>query len=576
MIQQPTQPQAPGQAPGQAPMPSVNALPGMLAQQRGQTPPPQMGQLVRMPIDQLKQLFFQSMSMDTGLQPLTVLAAIKQASENQKLQQAIQGQAFRQQAAQQPGTVRDEVLAQAPSGGIVTLNQGGPVQKFQSGSSSGGLTTGFAPDYQEARRFGINLSPYDSPDVRAEKLARLRAMKDFEAQQAQGRAEIPTEESVARDEVIRTAYAAPSRGKDLLRVAPPPIAAAPAPTPAPSEQRRRQPAAAPATPPGGIADIGPEIPTSIQAMRDAAKAREEAIRKSGVIPESVLNARKGIDALLAEQSGAFTSEKQRRLELAERRMREAQERANTPGYRDLETLGAILSGIGGAKNISQALAGAGVGAGRAAASKNAALRAAEEKYDLQKGQLFDLERLRSQVRMDQLKLTEARATGDKALEDKTAAELAASKEKLATAEFDIVSKLKQQGLEERKVDILAKEADIKRGQAGVAAAAADATRLSQQLNVLETQRLEALRKIEADHQKEYGLLYNMERVSGGKMAPELQAQLNAAKANLAAKQKRVDDALTPRIAEIRARLLGDVGGSAKPGKTYNWNEISGG
>lgn len=131
MMQMQQTPQAPGQAP--APGQAVpGALPAVLAQQTGATPPPQFGQLVRMPVDQLKQMFYQSMQPGSAVQPLTVLAAIKQASENQKLQQAVMGQQAAQQVAQQPGTVRDAVLAEATppqpqfaGGGIVALNGGG-------------------------------------------------------------------------------------------------------------------------------------------------------------------------------------------------------------------------------------------------------------------------------------------------------------------------------------------------------------------------------------------------------------------------------------------------------------------
>lgn len=122
------------QAPGQA---APAALPTMLAQQNGAAPPPQVGQLSQMPVEQLKQLFFQTMQGSTTVPPLSILAAIKTASERQRMQQAVMGQAAQQQAAQQPGTVRDEVLAQAQSqGGIQALASGGPVQSFAEGGTN--------------------------------------------------------------------------------------------------------------------------------------------------------------------------------------------------------------------------------------------------------------------------------------------------------------------------------------------------------------------------------------------------------------------------------------------------------
>lgn len=117
-------------------------------------------------------------------------------------------------------------------GGVVAFQNQGAVPYPVADQPQIRRTYGSAPDYEDARRFGINLSPYDSPEVRAEKLERLRKMREFEAQQqAQGRAEIPTEESQAAQEAIARAYTDRSRQRNIPpRPAPARPPAAPGPT----------------------------------------------------------------------------------------------------------------------------------------------------------------------------------------------------------------------------------------------------------------------------------------------------------------------------------------------------------
>lgn len=109
------------------------------------------------------------------------------------------------------------------------------------------LVSGYAPDYQDARRFGIDLSPYDSPEVIAQKRERVRRMREFEAQMAQNRAEIPTEASEAVNQGIARAYADPTRARDV----PPVVRQISAPVAPPRAQRpgTGRPTAAPASAP---------------------------------------------------------------------------------------------------------------------------------------------------------------------------------------------------------------------------------------------------------------------------------------------------------------------------------------
>jgi hypothetical protein len=110
---------------------------------------------------------------------LALLTAYTRALEREQLDESMRGQQAMQQAATTRGTVADEIMSQpvmAASGGIMQGYAGGGAVAFDKG----GLTLGYAPDYELARKYGINLSPYDSPAVREEKIKRARAMADLD------------------------------------------------------------------------------------------------------------------------------------------------------------------------------------------------------------------------------------------------------------------------------------------------------------------------------------------------------------------------------------------------------------
>jgi len=75
-------------------------------------------------------------------------------------------------------------------------------------------TYGYAPEYEEAQKYGIVLSPYDAPEVRQAKRERLQRMREFEKER-QNFGDIPTEASVARDALLQKAYADQSRARDV-------------------------------------------------------------------------------------------------------------------------------------------------------------------------------------------------------------------------------------------------------------------------------------------------------------------------------------------------------------------------
>lgn len=115
--------------------------------------------------------------------PSLVMAQISKAVEAEKTRRAFAMQQVQQQNAQQPpGTIAQQVLAQAqqiqqPQQMPVMAAHGGMMHSYAGGGAvafqEGGRTYGYAPDYEESRRVGINLSPYDSAEVRKDKLRRL-------------------------------------------------------------------------------------------------------------------------------------------------------------------------------------------------------------------------------------------------------------------------------------------------------------------------------------------------------------------------------------------------------------------
>lgn len=182
----------------------------------------------------------------------------------------------------------------------------GGVIGYNGESGSQVLSVGSAPDYQEARKYGIDLSPYDAPAVRAQKLERVQRMRDIEKQRQAGGppAEIPNEVAVAN---TIAGYRDPRRSRLD-------VAAAPAAAPRPAGPRSTaRPTAAPtptapaAVPATGIAQNLPTVPTLQGAMQevertmpgsgtaDSRKALEELQRMRRERPESGIGTIKALE-----------------------------------------------------------------------------------------------------------------------------------------------------------------------------------------------------------------------------------------------------------------------------------------
>lgn len=150
------------QNPGQAA--PASALPAP----QPKTPQAMTGQLQSLSPQQLMAMFANPAD---STPKWAVVTAYAKAIEQQRLMQAAAGQAAMQQGQMQAGQppVAMQVLAQ----GAEPQFSGGGAVSFQTG----GPTTGFAPAYTAMRAAGIDLSPYDSPEVRADKFRRFEEYK---------------------------------------------------------------------------------------------------------------------------------------------------------------------------------------------------------------------------------------------------------------------------------------------------------------------------------------------------------------------------------------------------------------
>jgi len=333
--------------PGQAPQ----QLPGMMPQQSSSTPSAEIARYNGLSLPQLTALFQRQPS---GV----LLRKITDALEVEKTRKAQEGQNAMAAAAQQTGTVKDDVMAAAAAAQRpVMAAQGGIMQGYAGGGAvafqDGGRTLGFAPDYQLARKYGINLSPYDSPAVREEKISRARAMAKFD-EQRQSFGQIPTEAGEALKRETELAYAdtsrqrdvapTPTRMQDTRGITPATVAAARNLGIGQSQQRQQRQEAAQAAP----TQAATTQAQGLQNLVDLDKSREEELK--------VIQGRQAVDpavaaARKAEREGAEgiasgrQTRAQSRMEEAQRLRDEAVQRAKGDIFSDPEALFRIAAGI---------------------------------------------------------------------------------------------------------------------------------------------------------------------------------------------------------------------------------------
>jgi len=276
-----------------------------------------------------------------------------------------------QQNAGQQGTIADAVVAQAAP---VMAAHGGEMHSYAGGGAvafeNGGLTLGYDRDYMDARRLGIDLSPYDSPAVRAEKLERVKKMREFEQQMSANRAEIPTEAGETLKRETERAYGDTSRQRDIptaptrgvSSVVPP---ASQRPTAGISQARHQnRPQAAPATPlqqlGSAVEQTGTPAPDRLAEIESEGiagiKALQDVIRQQGTVDPELMKLREAAYKSSQDIAARRESDRQAMLKAAGAPMSQSL-------FDNQEALFRMLGAMKGGKRIGDAFSSIGQEAG---------------------------------------------------------------------------------------------------------------------------------------------------------------------------------------------------------------------
>lgn len=457
-----------GPMPGQAPQ---QPMPGMMQQQSAPTPGAMVSQLSAMPFEQLAQFYSNPRPQSPPL--WAVISAIAEKQKQAKAMQMAQGQqvmAQNQQMQAQPPVAAEVVMSAEQTPGMeeqdtVMAALGGMMHSYAGGGAVA-FTNGAGPQGLPQENPEEDIS--DDPSLSfAER--RIRAAKRAELARKQGIGRSFAERypgfTTAAPEISQT-----DTGDEALRL----LKRIPPPTPMISPEaaalmQRQGPrgmtSVSPQRPSGGGAVtrpqelpkpglpslMGPQIDPSLLMAREGQQNIARALELSAKQTPEEIAAQAGIDKLLSASASSFEEERKRREAVAQQRMQEAQARFDRPGYQDMVGIGNLLKGMKGARTFYEGAVGAGAAAGDYQASKEAALRAAQEKFDLSGKEMFDLSRLKNQVEMDQAKLVEARASGNAQRSVQAALKLGESQQKLAEFESGVVDKAAGRRLQEEGI-----------------------------------------------------------------------------------------------------------------------------
>jgi len=522
--------QAPqGMAPGQAAPQSV------LPQQQGQTPQAVTGTLEKLPPQQLLAMYSNPQDMTPKW---AVATAYAKAIEQARLMQAASGQgamAQSAQQAQQPPVVQ-QIMSQpipAAQGGIMQGYAGGGAVAFQSG--------GYAPDYQDARRFGIDLSPYDSPEVRAQKLERVKKMREFEAQMAQGRAEIPTEASEAARKATEAAYTDPTRARDIPRAG---IAAVLAPPPAPQRAPRpsaAQPAASPAPAPAPRPDEWARI---LAGGREGIAALQDVDRRHGEVDPELARLRAA-----AYESAQGIAQRRERDRLAT--LEAAQKAASAPLMDNQEALLRLAGSIGGRMRLGEAIGAMAGAAGGIRGEQRKALEAAQRESRLEQNAIDQLNQALAEKRV-------ADRSGD--VERRRAADRRVAEAQLKVTDLEMGVQRTREGfdIERQKISAEEAKAEAAREANRLSRSQADQSRLLSLTGLEQNRLLASKQAIEKEHRENprYKMIYTQAGALGfDKLTPEQQRQYQLAEADLQRKLREVEATISPTL----NRLYQDLG-----------------
>lgn len=350
------------QAPGQA---APAALPTMLARQNGATPIAETPMYADKALGELI-LQFQQQPTVPLLSVITQKTKALSMAEAKRQQDAMSANAQQgpQTIAQQGLQAGLQALAQS-QGGIQALASGGPVQSFAEGGAPWYMRG--SKDYDDARRFGIDLSPYDSPAERAEKFRQLAAMREWENTP---KGEIPTAPTMGQ-RVRPPAYPAdesrpgPQALERAVRTAP--GRAAPAAPAAAAAPGRAAPAA------GGIAAVAkPDKLSEIEDEYEAAnKGLQALLQQQGQVDPELARLRQ---AAYESAQGIATRRERDRLAALET----AQKATTAPLLSNQQALLEMAAAASGKKRIGEALGAAAGAAGKIRGEQGKALEAAQK------------------------------------------------------------------------------------------------------------------------------------------------------------------------------------------------------
>ncbi len=273
----------------------------------------------------------------------------------------------------------------------------------------------------------------------------------------------------------------------------------------------------------GIAAFSPqsELAKRLQEIREGAEAERGALRGQKDVPQSVLDARKRIDEILALTGTQYETERGRMAKSAEEAKRRAQERAALNPFADPATLGRMVAASSGKKTLGETLAAMAGAAGESQQERDKALRDAEDRYDLRQSELFKMDQLRTQINLESAKLVEARADGDfkraKDIEEK-------------------LQKLKREAaIQQSNILIQMMDAQV-RGEA--TQAQRESTKFARESQALQTAQLRVAQAEEAvikTLQKEFGpqlRLLNMNESEFAKANPDVYEKIKRREADL--------------------------------------------
>lgn len=265
----------------------------------------------------LPQLIAEFNNPNSSAPRYALLSAINKAAERMRMQQEIQGQnAMAQNAQQGNQTVASGILAGAEQ---MAAHEAAP--RFRHGGAVafgvGGITYGYAPEYEEAEKYGIVLSPYDSDEVRQQKLAEVQ-------KRAASTAAMTPREAEERRSAVGVTPRTPQEIEQFVGTVPG-TSYQPETFTGPS----RAPQAA--RPGAGLMGLPPKTAVpgiDISGLEQANLARQAELQGRKTLPTEITEGRKGLAALASTNIEANRKEAEDFANEAKARRDELMERAN--------------------------------------------------------------------------------------------------------------------------------------------------------------------------------------------------------------------------------------------------------